>query len=147
MAINKKHSYWATLQSHSPGEKRPGVPLELYCIPPDAAMVVCDLGDFTCKDFPLMGEEFSLLQKGNSPPTGGKGFEIGFRGIIHLLTHIKKNRDHYCPKVGTQEWTLYPYKKLYFHRIDNMTFYITGSRGILPISTEMILTNKYTKNE
>lgn len=145
MVINKKHSYWNTLQSHLPGEKTPGVPLELYCIPPDAATVVCDLEDFTCKDFPLMREERSLLQKGNSPPTGGKGFEIGFRGIIHLLTHIKKNRDHYCPKVGTQKWTLYPYKKLYFYRKDKHTFYITGEGWLFPVSIKKILTNKYTE--
>ena len=143
MAIKKKHSYWSIRGPRVPGQTTPGIPLDEYCIPFDAALVSCDLENFTCKDIPLHGERKAILQKENSPPHDA--YELDFRGIIKLLNHIRRNRDHYCPQVGTQKWAIYPYKKLRFYRKDKLTFYITGEGWPFPVSTKMILTNKYTK--
>lgn len=142
MAIRKKHSYWDIRKQRFSGQVTYGVPLDEYCIPFDAALVSCDLEKFTCKDIPLLGERKEILQKENSPPKDD--FELDFSGVIKLLNHIRRNRDHYCP-VGTQKWALNPYKILYFHRKDRFTFYITGEGWPFPVSTKMILTNKYTK--
>lgn len=143
MAIRKKSSYWNMSEQHVPAQVTAGIPLDEYCISLDAGIVSCNLEDFTCKELPLFGEtKESILHKGNSPPMEND-YELDFRGIIKLLNHIRKNRDKYCPEVGTQKWVLYPYKKLYFHRKDKYTFYITGGRCSFPVSIKMILTNKY----
>ena len=143
MAIRKKHSYWCIRGAQIPGRTTPGVPLDEYCIPFDAAFVSCDLENFICKDLPLVGKRKAILQKENSPPRDE--FELDFRGVIELLKRIRRNRDSYCPKVGTQKWALYPYKKLCFYRKDKHTFYITGEGWLFPVSIKKILTNKYTK--
>lgn len=140
MAIKKKHSYWSTHGPHIPGQTTPGIP---YCIPFDAALVSCNLDNFTCKEIPLDGERKAILKNENSPPH--EDFELDFRGIIKLLKQIRTDRDTYLPKVWTQKWALYPYKKLYFHRKDKHTFYITGEGRLFPVCTKEILTNKYTE--
>lgn len=124
-------SYWNS-KTKSWG-KHPGIPLDDYCVPVDAAEVRCDMQSFTCKEYPALPcfDNTQLLEKDEIIECN-KGDLISLKQIVPFLMYIKENRILYLPSKDSVKWNYCPYKTLRFTRVSRSQFFISGGYGIFP---------------
>lgn len=130
-------SYWGAYSP--PFGKYPGIPLDEYCVPEDAAMVICDMQTFTCKDVPVFKfKKDSPLEKGDSE-VKDEGTFLRPDQIVPFLKFLRQNKKRYFPPDGSVKWNFCPYKTLRFSRVSKNHFVIFGSHLLFPLNWKTIM--------
>ena len=129
-------SCWGTYSPHLGKHLR--IPLDDYCVPDDASIVVCEMQKFTCKDMPVsIFHEESLLEKEDLVKEE-EGEVIRLEHIVPFLKYLKLNKERYFPPEGSVKWNFCCYKKLRFSRVSKNNFIILGN-FVFPLNWRTIL--------
>lgn len=133
-------SYWGAYSP--PYGKHPGIPLDDYCVPEDAAEVRCDMQTFTCKDIPVLDfMKDSPLEKEDLAEKE-EGDYLSREQIVPFLKFLRKNRERIFPPEGSVKWNFCPYRTLRFTRVSKTHFAIFESNFLFPLNWKHIMQDK-----